>query len=314
MYTVKRTGGVKTRESRAINLSKVIHVMTTLCTLQRLSRVSRSVAQISFALAVSFCDITPIFADPKEPPAQQQASNEALAKKTQNPVSDLISVPLQNNFDFGVGPEDKMVWMMNIQPVVPFRISEDWNIISRTILPVMNVPSLAPGLDSAAGIGDLNPTFFLSPANPSGFIWGVGPTMTLPTATDSLLGDGEWSAGPAGVGLFMEGPWVVGALAHQQWSFAGWGDRAVNQFLTQTFINYNFPTGWYITSSPIITGNFEIQKGNQWTVPLGVGVGKVHKYFGLPININLAPYYNVVTPDDGASWQVRFTLAMLFPE
>jgi len=286
----------------------------TLFTWQRLSSISRSFAQIFLALIISFCNTAPSFAGPSEPSARQQASNEALAKKTQNPVSDLISVPLQNNFNFGLGPEDKMAWVMNVQPVIPVRVSEDWNIITRTILPVINVPSLAPGMDSAAGIGDLNSTFFLSPANPSRFIWGVGPTMTFPTATDSLLGDGKWSAGPAAVGLLMEGPWVVGALAHQQWSLAGWDDRAVNQFLTQPFINYNFPTGWYLSSSPIITADFESQPGNQWTVPLGVGFGKVHKYFGVPININFAPYYNVVTPDDGASWQARFTFAMLFPE
>lgn len=278
------------------------------------SRSNRLIAHLGGILAFVLTVTASAIAAPTEPSSAAQASNEALAKKTQNPVADLISVPLQNNFNFGVGPEEKMAWVMNVQPVIPVHVSEDWNVITRTILPVMNVPSLAPGMDSAGGLGDLNPTFFLSPSQPSRFIWGVGPTMSLPTATDSLLGDGKWSAGPAAVGLFMEGPWVIGALAHQQWSFAGGGDKAVNQFLTQPFINYNFSGGWYITSAPIITGDFEINQGNQWTVPLGAGVGKVHPYFGVPVNMNLAPFYNVVTPDEAPSWQLRFTVAMLFPE
>lgn len=288
--------------------------MNTDLTSSMRSRSNRLIAHLGALLALSLTVTASAIATPTETSSASQTSNEALAKKTQNPVADLISVPLQNNFNFGVGPEEKMAWVMNVQPVIPVRVSKNWNVITRTILPVINVPSLAPGMDSAGGLGDLNPTFFLSPSQPSGFIWGVGPTMTLPTATDPLLGNEKWSAGPAAVGLLMEGPWVIGALAHQQWSFAGAGDKGVNQFLTQPFINYNFSDGWYVTSAPIITGNFEINQGNQWTVPLGAGVGKVPPYFGVPINMNLAPFYNVVTPDDGPSWQLRFTVAMLFPE
>lgn len=275
---------------------------------------SHLIAHLCAALAFILSVTTSAIAAPTENSSAAQESNEALAKKTQNPVADLISVPLQNNFNFGVGPEEKMAWVMNVEPVIPVRVSKDWNVITRTILPVINVPSLAPGMDSAGGLGDLNPTFFLSPSQPSGFIWGVGPTMTFPTATDPLLGNEKWSAGPAAVGVLMEGPWVVGALAHQQWSFAGGGDREVNQFLLQPFINYNFPGGWYVASSPIMTADFEISQGNQWTVPLGGGVGKVHPYFGVPVNMTLSPFYNVVTPDDGPSWQLRFTVSMLFPE
>lgn len=241
-------------------------------------------------------------------------SNEDLAKKTQNPVADLISVPFQNNFDFGVGPEERTVWNLNIQPVIPFHLTERWNLVTRTILPVNHVPQLAPRGESVSGIGDLNPSFFLSPADAKTFVWGVGPTMTFPTASDRQLGKGNWSMGPAAVGLFIKGPWVVGALANQQWSFAGWGKRPTNAFLLQPFLNYNFKGGWYLTSSPIITGNFSVGSGDHWVVPLGGGGGKIVRLGAVPFNISLAAYGNVVTPTDGPDWQLRFQVAALFPE
>jgi len=241
-------------------------------------------------------------------------SNEDLAKKTQNPVADLISVPFQNNFDFGVGPEDRTVWNLNIQPVIPFHLNERWNLVTRTILPVNHIPQLAPRLESASGIGDLNPSFFLSPAGAETFVWGLGPTMTFPTASDRQLGKGNWSMGPAAVGLFIKGPWVVGALANHQWSFAGWGKRSTNAFLLQPFLNYNFKGGWYLTSSPIITGNFSVGSGDHWVLPLGGGGGKIVRLGKVPFNISLAAYGNVVTPTDGPGWQLRFQVAALFPE
>ena len=201
--------------------------------------------------------------------AQDEEDTE-LAKKTQNPVADLISVPLQNNFNFGTGSREKMIYVLNIQPVIPFHLTEDWNLITRIITPVINQPSLLPGVDGSTGLGDINPSFFFSPTKPGELIWGVGPTMTLPTASDRLLGSGKWSAGPAGVVLTMQGPWVFGALMHNQWSFAGWGDKAVNAMLLQPFLNYNLPDGWYLTSSPIITANWKADRaGDVWTAPLG---------------------------------------------
>jgi len=133
-------------------------------------------------------------------------SETELAKKTQNPVADLISVPFQNNFYFNSSTKDATVWVLNVQPVIPLHLTEDWNLITRTIMPIINQPSLFPGTDSVSGMGDLNPTVFLSPAKPGRFIWGVGPTFTFPTATNSQLGAGKYSMGPAAVGLFMEGP------------------------------------------------------------------------------------------------------------
>jgi hypothetical protein len=146
-------------------------------------------------------------------------------------------------------------------------------------------------------------------------IWGAGPTFTLPTATDSMLGSGKWSSGPAGVVLTMQGHWVVGVLANQQWSFAGWGDNDVSAMLIQPFVNYNLPHGWYLTTAPIITANWKADSDNRWTLPLGAGVGKIVKLGRLPINVQLSAYNNVVTPEAfGADWQLRFQVQFLFPK
>ena len=134
-------------------------------------------------------------AEPQQP-SKQQTSDQDLVKQSQNPVADLISVPFQYNFNFAAGPKhNHQILLLNIQPVVPFHVTEDWNLITRTIMPVINLPSLAPGVGSATGLGDFNPSFFLSPAKPGELIWGVGPTFTLPTATDKLLGNGKFSLG-----------------------------------------------------------------------------------------------------------------------
>lgn len=256
-------------------------------------------------------------ASPKAP-AQDESE---LAKKTQNPVADLISVPLQSNFNFGAGSKDKMIYILNIQPVIPIKIAEDWNLITRIIMPIINQPSLFPTLGgvvpstTGTGFGDFNPTFFLSPAKPGELIWGVGPTMTLPTATDRDLGSGKWSMGPAGVALTIQGPWVLGALLNNQWSVAGWGENAVNAMLLQPFVNYNLPDGWYLTSSPIITANWKADKaGDVWTLPLGGGIGKLFRLGKLPINAQVGAYGNVAKPEFGPDWQLRFQMQFLFPK
>jgi hypothetical protein len=258
---------------------------------------------------------------------QQEHSAEELAKKTQNPVADLISVPLQNNWNFGAGfHHNKMLYVLNIQPVIPIKISEEWNLITRVIMPVINQPSLFPGIGGATGLGDINPTVFLSPAKPGELIWGVGPTITLPTASDRRLGSGKWSMGPAGVTLTMQGHWVFGALINNQWSVGGWGEKPVNAMLLQWFVNYNLPDGWYLTTSPIVTADWKADRGRDvWTVPMGGGVGKLFRLgqilplegdaiAKLPINTQLAAYGNVVKPEFGPDWQLRFQIQFLFPK
>jgi hypothetical protein len=248
-----------------------------------------------------------------------RAADEAteLAKKTQNPVADLISVPLQSNFNFDTGTKDATVYVLNVQPVIPIKLTRDWNLITRTIVPIINQPSLFEGPNrisgSAWGLADINASLFLSPAQPGALIWGVGPTFTLPTATDWRLGSGKFSLGPTAVALTIQGPWVLGALISNQWSVAGWGDRDVNQMLLQPFVNYNLGKGWYLTSGPVMTANWEADSGEQWTVPVGGGVGRLFKVGPLPINTSLQAYYNVEKPRFGSEWQLRFQVQFLLP-
>ena len=248
-----------------------------------------------------------------------------LAKAAQNPVAAMISLPLQENLLFGAGPHGDTVSVLNVQPVVPFTVG-GWNIISRTIAPIIYAPDLVSGLpeqvndpqgdDGSFGLGDINESVYFSPANPGPIIWGVGPSLTLPTATDDSLGSGRWSAGPAAVLLAQPGHWVVGALARQLWSFAGDDDRRdVSQLLIQPFVNYNFERGWYLVSSPIITANWEADDhDDRWTVPVGGGAGKIFRIGGQAMNASTQAFYNVEKPGLGPDWSLRLQLQFLFPK
>lgn len=248
------------------------------------------------------------------PPVWAQHDDAELAKKTQNPVADLISVPFQNNVNFGVGPHDDVQYILNIQPVIPFKLTEDWNLISRTIVPLIYQPELAPGVGEVFGLGDIQESLFLSPAKPGKVIWGVGPIFQFPTATDDSLGQGKWGAGPTAVALTVHGPWVLGALVNNVWSFAGDSDRRdVNQMLLQPFVNYNLPDAWYVVTAPIITADWEADGDDRWTVPIGAGVGKIVRLGKLPVNAQASAYYNVVRPDNAAEWQLRIQIQLLFP-
>ncbi|MFO1117287.1 MAG: hypothetical protein U1E28_16515 [Beijerinckiaceae bacterium] len=245
----------------------------------------------------------------------EETSTEHLAKAAQNPLADMISVPFQNNTNFLTGKYRGTSNVTNIEPVVPFHLGEDWNLITRTIIPVIGIPRMSPTEHSFFGLGDINPTFFLSPSHPDGLIWGVGPTLSAPTATDKLLGTGKWSAGPAAVAVIMPGHWVIGLLINNMWSFAGdWDRKRVSQMTAQYFINYNMPGGWYLVSAPIVTANWVAKPGQQWTVPFGGGVGRVFRIGEQPVNAQIGAYYNAVRPHEGAKWQLRAQLSFLFPE
>jgi len=240
---------------------------------------------------------------------------EDLAQAAQNPVGDLISLPLQNNTNFGFGPYDRTQNVLNIQPVVPISLSSKWNLITRTIFPVITQPDFFSESGSTTGLGDTNFTGFISPAQPGKFIWGIGPAIIIPTATDESLGSGKWSAGPSVVGLTIQGPWVAGLLVSNVWSFAGQSDRAdVNFFLAQYFVNYNMNHGWYLVSAPIITSNNQASSGNQWIVPFGGGFGKIFRIGKQPMNFNTQAFYNAVKPDFGPDWQWRVQLQFMFPK
>ncbi len=247
--------------------------------------------------------------------AGAQESQEELAKASQNPVADLISIPVQSNFNFDYGENrDKTQIVTNVQPVIPISLNKDWNLITRTIFPIIYTEFPA----YQTGLGNVQFTGFLSPAKPSKFIWGFGPVIQLPTHTATYLGSDKWSAGPSAVGLTIQGPWVVGLLAQNIWSFAGPSttreNPTVNQFLAQPFINYNLPKGWYVTYSPIITADWKASGSDQWTVPLGGGIGKIFKIGKLPFNGQIAAYYNAVRPDIGPNWQFRAQIALLLPK
>jgi len=243
-----------------------------------------------------------------------EQSSEELAKAAQNPIANMISVPFQNDTNFNVGPEKRTQNILNIQPVVPIRLGPDWNLITRTIMPVISQPPFGPGQDTQFGIGDTVFSAFLSPAKPGEFIWGVGPIAQLPTHTDNRLGSTEWGLGPTAVVLRIDGSMVYGALVNNVWSLGGNDKKKYNNFLLQPFFNYNFgKTGTYLVSAPIITANWST---GDWVVPIGGGMGQIFKIFGkLPVNATFQAYYNVAHPEDiGPEWSTRFQLQFLFPE
>jgi hypothetical protein len=254
----------------------------------------------------------------EEAEAGSGAATEALQKATQNPVASLISVPVQNNNNFGVEPGYRNQDVLNIQPVIPIGISKDWNLIVRWITPVIYQPlPNQPGTPETGvyGLGDMLPTFFLSPRKPSKIIWGAGPIFQLPTATDYYLGQGKLGMGPSVVVLTQPGHWTLGALVNNVWSVAGSGSRpAVNQFLLQYFINYNLKHGYFITWQPTLTANWEASSGNQWTVPFGGGLGRIMKIGNQPVSLTAQFYGNAVHPANAPAWTMRLQIAFLFPK
>jgi hypothetical protein len=248
--------------------------------------------------------------------AQAEMSAEELAKLAQNPVGNLISVPFQNNTNFNVGPLSGTQNILNIQPVIPIEVNSEWNVITRTILPVVSQPAMFNGDERTNGLGDTTFTAFLSPAVPKGLIWGVGPVVQLPTDTNDL-GNKNWGLGASFVVLKLEkgDPWVYGVLVNNVWSLSSSKQGgAYSNGIIQPFVNYNFPEGFYLTSAPIATVNWKADSGNQWTVPLGGGVGKIFHIGKLPVNTQLSAYYNVVKPDFGANWQLRAQIQLMFPK
>jgi hypothetical protein len=248
-------------------------------------------------------------------PARAEQSNEALAKAAQNPVANLISVPFQDNINFNAGPEEKTQNVLNIQPVIPVSLNADWNLITRSIIPVISQPAFAPGEGRTNGLGDIQLTGFLSPAKSAGLVWGVGAIAQLPTNTDNVLGNDRWGLGPSAVALHIGKRWVYGALVNNVWSVSSSSnDPSYNNFLLQPFLNYNLPGGLYLTSAPIITADWEADSNERWNVPVGGGVGKIVRFGRLPVNFQTQAFYNVEKPRFGADWTLRLQAQLLFPK
>jgi hypothetical protein len=249
-----------------------------------------------------------------------------LAKASQNPVGNMISLPFQNNTSFGIGPDDAVSNVLNIQPIYPMALGDNWNLINRAIVPVIYREELVPGTGSASGLGDTSYTGFISPSKSGKLIWGVGPTFLLPTATEDRWASDKFSAGAGVVLLTMPGNWVVGVLASNVWSVAGDSDAAdVNYMLLQPIINYNLSNGWYLTSVPVITANWEADSNNRWTIPLGGGFGRITKLGTQSVDLSIQAFYNVEQPkpfigqapnldNQGETWSLRLQVKFLFPK
>jgi hypothetical protein len=250
----------------------------------------------------------------QEKPAATQAAE--LAKKLANPISSLISVPIQANYDEDIGPnEEGSQWRINVQPVIPFSISEDWNVITRTIVPVIDQSDIPVKGQGEWGLGDITASQFFSPKAPTsrGWIWGAGPVWLIPTATDETLGAEKFGLGPTAVALKQSGPWSYGALANHLWSVAGEEDRAdVNATFIQPFLSYVTKTYTTLGINTEATYDWEDEA---WSVPINLTVAQMLKIGGQPLQIAAGARYWAESPDFGPEgWGARVVLTLLFPK
>jgi hypothetical protein len=249
--------------------------------------------------------------------AQQQPAvdQEALRKAAQNPIADLISVPIQGNWNFNIDPYNRTQNIVNIEPVIPTGLGQNWNLIVRWITPVVFQPDVSTPELGYYGFGDMNPSFFISPKK-SKVIWGFGPTFVLPTATNTgKLGQGKWSIGPTAVVLVQPGKWTIGALINNVWSVAGHEARQdVNQMVFQYFINYNLKHGYYLNTSPSNTFDWKAPEGSKYVIPWGGGIGRVMKIGAQHVNVSVEGYANADHPPGGAPWSLRFQFVFLYPK
>jgi len=269
---------------------------------RRLARIALAVTSVSLASLTLHA----------QQPAPSQAESAELAKKLTNPVSDLVSVPFQMNWEQGVGPDKLTRFVLNVQPVVPFSLNEDWNMIARVIVPFVGQPPLGGGTQAASGISDVLTSIFFSPAK-SSIIWGVGPAISLPSTSEPTLGSGKWSIGPTVVVLKQSGPWTFGALWNQVWSFAGDPARSdVSQMFLQPFPAYNTKSLWTWTVQSETTANWEAPD-HKWTVPINVIAAKLSSFGPFPASYQIGIGAFVAHPTTGPDWKIRAALVVLLP-
>ncbi len=252
---------------------------------------------------------------PFESYGDESSGNQSddLAKKLQNPVADLISVPVQNNWDFDIGPADAMRFTANVQPVIPFSVGDNWNLITRTIMPIIHAESSVPGGSDKSGLGDIVQSFFFSPKDPvGGWILGGGPVFLYPSASDDALGGQKWGAGPTAVALRQDNGWTYGMLANHLWSFAGNDSRSeVNATFLQPFLAYTTKT---YTTFGFNTESTYDWEGKQWIAPLNLTVQQMIKIGPQPVAFTLGGRYYAERPDGGSDWGLRFVVTLLFPK
>jgi hypothetical protein len=234
---------------------------------------------------------------------------DALAKQTQNPVASLISVPFQGNWDFGIGDREASSSLLNIQPVIPFEISDSNNIILRVIMPMTSQPT--DGGERINGFGDVLASAFISPSAPGRIIWGVGPVFLVPTATSQSLGTEKFGIGPTALVLTQPGSWTIGALANHIWSVSGANDRPnLNQTFLQPFVNYNLGDGVAVGVNSESSANWEAD--DTWTVPVHFTLSKVTMLGRRPVNLVVGAGPMLASPT-GSSWRFRMVATFLFP-
>ena len=263
------------------------------------------------AIIMTTCIIVPTQAE-----ETKQDSASDLAKKTQNPVADMISLPFQYNTFFETGPKGKTQSTLLVQPVIPFSFNDNWNSIARPIIPLIEQPPFTDTQNRNHGLGNIQFQGFFSPKDKVGnWILGFGPYLEFPTnsGTDGRFGSDNWSVGPAFVALQMKGAWVYGGLLSQLWSCYG-NDPEVNVTAFQPFVNYNMKDGWYLSAAPTITANWSADSSQQWTVPIGGGIGRVFRIGKQPVNTGIRAYYNLDSPRNGSDWQLQFQIQFLFPK
>lgn len=237
-------------------------------------------------------------------------SEEELAKQLANPVASLISVPLQNNLDFGYGSLDAARYTLNFQPVYPVSLNPAWNLISRTILPIISQEAFFTGSSSKFGIGDITQSVFFSPVGTDP-IWAAGPVFLVPTATDELLGTGKWGIGPTVLVLKQNGPLTYGFLTNHIWSFAGSEDRGnVNTTFLQPFLSHTSKTAITLSLNTESTYDWI---GAQWTIPLIANISKLYTFGKQRVSLGGGVKIYVDQPDGGPEWGIRFIATFLFP-
>jgi len=270
-------------------------------------------ARLACIGAVLLCAIVP--AVPACAEQAGEAYENSLAMQLSNPVAALISVPLQLNYDRDIGPaDDGDRWLLNVQPVIPFDLNDDWNLISRTIMPVVRQSDIFPGAGTQTGVGDVVQSIFLSPKAPtaSGWIWGAGPVLLLPTGSNDLLTTDKWGAGPTAVMLKQSNGWTRGMLVNHIWSYAGDDHRTdVNATFMQPFLTFTTPTQWTFALNTESSYDWESE---QWSVPVNVSASKLTRIGEQLVSLGGGVRYWVDSPASGADgFGLRFTMTLLFP-
>ena len=287
-------------------------------------KTTRTQNLLAAALVGALAFLTPALLA-QDATTDEQAAAAELAKKLANPVASLISVPIQNNWDFGIGSANAMRNTANIQPVIPFSLNQDWNLITRTIVPVIYAEAPVKGGTDQSGLGDIVQSFFFSPKEPvHGWILAAGPVMLYPSGTDGLSAN-QWGAGPTALALKQVNGWTFGMLANHLWSYASTGghstsdagdasdgsDAEVNATFLQPFVSYTTKSS---TTFGLNTESTYDWTHSQWTVPLNASVSQLIRVGKQPIQLSLGVKYYAERPLGGPDWGLRFAVTFLFPK